>query len=516
MKNLKYILVFLLVTSLTTSCTNFLDTAPTDSLSPEFYYSNEKQMNAALTGVYDVLGDQSLYGNNVFTNLNAASDLSFYRRNNVFNGTMVLNFDASDTDIRDMWRSLYTGINRANLVLDNLQKPEMTDADRAAIEGQALFLRGYYYFQLVSNWGDVPLILNGKVDIDQTNIARTPTKQVYAQIIADMEKAEPLVKGITENGNAGRVSKSAVRGILARVNLYMAGQPLNDASRLPEALKWALAVKSDAVAAHKLNPSYSQVFINYAQEKYDLGESIWEVELWGNRIGNNYQEAGRVGNTNGIQCTNLEEGYSYGFIGATPKLYNLYESTDLRRDWAIGPYSYVGSTNEKKNYTSAEIYQRMSGKFRREYELIEKQKNFTPQNFPLLRYSDVLLMIAEASGPNDLGYNALNEVRRRASAKEYTFANGNRTANPSDYLKIIQDERARELCFEALRNGDLKRWGIYVFSLQQAANFIAQNAPATYKYTALAGQNVSQKHLLYPIPLREIGLNPLLTQNKFW
>src|SRR5690606_10367974 len=150
------------------------------------------------------------------------------------------------------------------------------------------------------------------------------------------------------------------------------------------------------------------------------------------------------------------------------------------------------------------------------YEVIEKQKNFTPQNFPLLRYSDVLLMIAEASGPNVVGYNALNEVRRRAKAKEYTLANLNYTTDPIDFLKIIQDERARELCFEALRVPDLKRWGIYVFSLRQAASFIAQNAPDTYKYAALAGQNVSEKHVLYPIPQRERSLNPLLTQNKNW
>lgn len=516
MKNIKYILVFLFVTGLTTSCEKFLDTEPSDSLSPEFYYANETQLNAALTGVYDVLGDQSLFANSIFTTINAASDLSFYRRNNIFTGSQVLNYDAFDGDIRDMWRSLYTGINRANLVLENLNKAQMDEAKRDVVKGQALFLRGFYYFQLVSNWGDVPLILDGKVDINKTNIARTPAKEVYTQILKDMEAAEPLVKGIREYGHAGRITKSAVRGILARVNLYMAGEPLNDASRLPEALKWAQAVQNDAVAAHQLNPSYSQVFINYAEEKYDINESIWEVELWGNRIGNNYQEAGRVGNTNGIQCGDVNEGYSYGFIGATPKLYKLYEGADVRRDWAVGPYSYVGNTDEKKNFTSAEIYQRMCGKFRRPYELIEKQKNYTPQNFPLLRYADVLLMIAEASGPNAVGYDALNQVRRRAGAKEYTSANGNRTNDPTDYLKIIQDERARELCFEALRNADLKRWGIYLFSLQQEANFISKNAPANYKYAALAGQNVSQKHLLYPIPLREIGLNPFLTQNKNW
>nr|WP_294896698.1 RagB/SusD family nutrient uptake outer membrane protein [uncultured Pedobacter sp.] len=516
MKNFKYIMVIGLLTVFTTSCEKFLDTKPTDTLSPDYYYTTETQMNAALTGVYDVLGNEALYGNSIFTTLNAPTDLSYYRRNNVFSGVQVLNFDASAPEIRQMWQTLYTGINRANLVLANIQKPQMDDAKRDIIKGQALFLRAYYHFLLVSNWGDVPLVLDANVDVNKPNVARTPAKEVYAQILKDMEEAEGLVQDIKTLGFGGRVSKSAVRGILARVNLYMAGAPLNDVSRYPEALKWALAVKNDAVASHQLNPNYNQVFINYAQDKYDTKESIWEVELWGNRIGNNYQEAGRVGNTNGIQCGSTTEGYSYGFIGATAKLYKLYESTDNRRDWAIGPYSYSGQTATKVNWATTDVYQRMCGKFRREYELIEKQKNYTPQNFPLLRYSDVLLMIAEASGPNQVGYDALNEVRRRANAKEFTIANGNYTTNPADYLKIIQDERARELCFEALRVNDLKRWGLYIFNMQQVAADITANAPAAFKYAALAGNNIDQRHLLYPVPLREISINPLLSQNKNW
>ena len=520
MKILKYLGVVLFLVTVNTSCKKFLDTVPTDSLNPEFYYNNENEMNAALTGVYDVLGSESLFGNTYFTIFEAASDLSYYRRNNVFNGPALLNFDASATEVRAMWQTLYVGINRANLVLDNINKPQMDEGKRSVIKGEALFLRSFYYFMLVSNWSDVPLVLDSKVDINNVNMPRTPAKQVYAQILKDMEVAEGLVKGIQDYKYAGRISKSAVRGILARVNLYMAGAPLNDISRYPEALKWAKAVKDDAISGHMLNPNYSQVFINYAQDKYEVKESIWEVEFWGNRIGNNFQESGRVGNTNGIQCSDETEGYSYGFVGATNKLYKLYESTDNRRDWAIGPFSYSGTTATRVNWAPADTYQRSVAKFRREYEIIQKQKNYTPQNFPLLRYADVLLMLAEAenavNGPTTIAYDALNLVRARANAKLYNIANGNLTTDKGEFLKIIQDERARELCFEGLRVNDLKRWGLYIFNMQQSATDISANAPAAFKYSALAGQNITERHLLYPIPLREISINPLLTQNKNW
>lgn len=520
MKKIKYLTIFTLIGVLFTSCEKFLDTEPTDSLSPEFYYNTEAEMNNALAGVYDVLGDQAMYQNSIFTTIFAASDLSYYRRSNTSAGIEVLNYDISDNEIRSMWASLYSGIHRANLLLANIDKPEMDDAKRNAVKGEALFLRGYYYFLLVSNWGGVPLVLDAKSSVNETNIKRSTAAEVYAQVLKDMEEAEPLVKGIREIGFGGRVSKSAVRGILARVNLYMAGEPMNDASRYAEALKWANLVIEDNTAAHDLNPDYSKVFINYAQDKYDINESIWEVEFWGNRIGNAYQETGRVGNTNGIQCGDMNEGYSYGFIGATPTLYNLYEAADTRRDWAIGPFSYKGQTAEKVYWKPADIYQRMAGKFRREYELLEKQKNHTPQNFPLLRFSDVLLMAAEAenevTGPTDYAHDMLNRVRARANAVQFTVLNGNRITDKGDFRKVIQDERARELCFEALRVNDLKRWGLYLFNLRQSAVYITQNAPANFKYSALAGNNVSERHLLFPIPLHEMSLNKLLEQNPGW
>lgn len=528
MKSLKYIVALFLVAGLSTSCQKFLDTVPKDTLSPEFYYNNEKEMDAALAGVYDLLGKETYYGNYAFTFFSAASDISYWRRasgGNAFAGIQVLNYDAQDDNIAGLWKLCYTGINRANLVLANINKPQLTAEKRNQVKGEALFLRAYYHFLLVSNWGDVPLILDSKVDLSKLNVPRTPAKEVYLQIIKDMEEAEPLVKGIRELGYGGRVNKSAVRGVLARVNLYMAGQPVNDASRYAEAAKWALAVKNDAEAAHKLNPSFSDIFIKYAQDKYDIGESIWEVELWGNRIGNAYQEAGRVGNTNGIQFSGEEGiiGFSSGFIGATSLFYKMFESTDARRDWAIAPFQYKGKDITKVPWKPTEIYQRMDGKFRREYETLEKQKNYTPTNFPLLRYADVLLMLAEAeNGRTDaqdpeLKWTALNEVRKRAGVTLYTIAANNRPVGKDAFLKLIQDERARELSGEALRVNDLKRWGIYLTAMANLKTEILSNAPANYQYSALAATNILPKHTLFPVPLSEININSkLLPNNPGW
>src|SRR5690606_9459954 len=107
-------------------------------------------------------------------------------------------------------------------------------------------------------------------DVNDVDIPRASLSEVYAQILADMQGAEDFVSDIRTLGFGGRVNKSAVRGMLARVCLHMAGNPLNDVSKFADARAWAKKVMDDSEAAHRLIPNYSQVFINYAQEKYDI------------------------------------------------------------------------------------------------------------------------------------------------------------------------------------------------------------------------------------------------------
>jgi starch-binding outer membrane protein, SusD/RagB family len=214
-----------------------------------------------------------------------------------------------------------------------------------------------------------------------------------------------------------------VRGILARVNLHMAGAPLRDASRLAEVKKWTKMVMDDAEAGHDLNPSYPQIFINYAQDKYDIKESIWEVELWGNRS-DEYTETGNVGYINGPASTNLVTGRGDAYMSITAKHYDAYQPGDLRKGWNIVFFAYDATGNSgSKTYTpatgeapnEANKFVRHPGKFRREYEVrTPKFPQQTPINMPLLRYADILLMFAEASGPTAEAIAVVNRVRQRS------------------------------------------------------------------------------------------------------
>ncbi len=430
---MRYLCISVLAISLLTlaSCKKFLETDPKDFLAPETYYNTESELNFALTGVYDILGNADLYGDNMFYQYDI-TDEGVYGHAGVVNGVQVYNFSNSNPLIFATWRTLYNGIGRANLLLENINRPVMDEGKRGVIKGEALFLRAYYYFLLVKMWGDVPLILETTKSPEDTQRPRTPLKEVYAQILADLKEAETLVRPIRSLGFGGRANKSAVRGILARVCLHMAGFPLNDKSKYTDARDWAKKVMDDAEAGHALNDSYSQVFINLAADKYDIKESIFEVEFWGNRT-DAYTESGRLGARNSIRCLNVDTGYSLGRINATPRFYARYHPSDDRRDWNIAPYIYGGTNDAQKQYwAESNTWQRSSAKYRRMYEVLTpKSTSFTPINYPVLRYADILLMFAEADNeltatPSAAAINAVSLVRKRGFGKALHGENLNR------------------------------------------------------------------------------------------
>ena len=352
------------------------------------------------------------------------ADEGFCNRTSPSSGPQVYNFEAGHSDVYGFWSSLYVGINRANTLLyylENHQVEGLSQSQFNRIKGEALFLRGYYYFMLVQTFGGVPLILEPTTDPEKIDVPRSTDKEIYEQILKDMTEAEAMVSDIKTIGYGGRVSKSAVRGILARVCLYMAGEPLKDTSKYAEARAWALKVIEDKESNHSLNPSYIQVFINYSQDKYDINESIWEIEFRGNAT-DAYSETGSNGYLNGILSSNAEYGEGFGGVRVTDKLFRAYKFGDVRREWNVSNFNVnsKGSIAFVASTTIATIYTRNAGKFRREYEtLLPRARTVTPINFPLLRYSDVLLMFAEAdneinAGPSQEAIDAVNQVRHRA------------------------------------------------------------------------------------------------------
>lgn len=512
------------------SCKDALKVEPEDFLQPNQFYRNENELNYALNGVYSTLTASNSPYQSVIARLGLDADEGYINYTADINSVADYRVVPTDTKVLGYWTVLYAGINRANFLLQGLEKAPVEETIKSKIKGEALFLRSFLYLLLVNRFGDIPLVLApiSGVKIEDLQIPQTPAKQVYQHILTEMEAASDLVGNAT---NPGRVSKSAVWGIMARTCLYMAGQPINDQSKYAEAKKWAEKVMQAGI--HSLNPDYTQIFINYAQDKYDIKESIWEVEYWGNGAAPFQAAAGFVGRNNGIGTTRDKSiGYSLGALRTTEFLYKLYAANDLRRDWNIAPF-YYNADASKTFWAATHYFHRHCGKFRREYELLTKEEGRTPQNYPLLRYADVLLMYAEAdcmstggSAVSTEALEKLNMVRRRAFGKnplipDVTVDLAN--TNPTDFIDEIKNERARELAFESLRKSDLVRWGnletnmSYVKNeLQAQLNSSSASIKARAEIAVRPYTNFSNRDVTWPIPSYEMGVNKKLKQNKGW
>lgn len=565
MKTIKYFILFLLSIGLV-SC-DFLDKEPYE-LTPETYFNNETELNTFLIGVYNPLMQEFFYGNNYPLNIAGGDDLTFYQRSSPANSIICANANSANSEIMTYWRILYDGINRANIFLENADKnPEISREVRDKAKAEALFLRSFYYFNLVQGWGDVPLHLESAQSVEGLSIPRTDKQTIYDRITEDIKSAIPDLPQADTQTQTGTVTQSAAQGILARIYLFRAGEhyrdnkPADNNSQkyFEEAKKWAEQVKSSNL--HNLADSYSQVFIDICSDRYNstgVRESLWEVEEAGNRITSANFSAGRIGNTLGFGSTTdysasntyknytgmRNPGYSYRFAYASLKLYELYESQEdtERGDWNIAPYEYAYATTGEKEVTGRIYYEgkrpagltsvegmpctdytpaqsvnktRCAAKYRRELEAITpKNKNYTPINFSILRYSDVLLMLAEAenevNGPTALAYECINKVRERA---KLTPLSG---LSKDAFREALKDERAMELCFEALRRWDLIRWGEFYSKMTDMVSYVSKPGWNTGHTYAANYYKVTPAYNYFPIPDWEISTNKAVTQNPGW
>lgn len=542
------------------SC-SFLELEP-KVIAPETFYEKNDDVLYGLAGVYGALNNEAFYGNYYSLMMSSVDDLCYYNREMTAAFPYFFNYGTTDSQVYAAWTEIYKGIKNANEFMEAMTGVRESLDPQMRYYSEARFLRAYYHFILAQAWGDVPLRDSAAKSPSNVQLAATPQAEVLRWCVSEMEQCiDPLPEGM--EGAPSRITRSAVQGILARVCLFMAGttvQGVDSQAMYEKAAHWAHEVIASNL--HRLNDDYTQIFINMIADRYDTTfyESIWEVDFLGNR--QEYWTNGRIGDLMGMQntagTTNFSEwncNYAYGMYNGSLKLWDLYWSndrtedekelpnriTDVRQEWNMAPYNYSG--NAKYNctagfdktpfvfdnkssleYPTAAAGQRNASKWRREtiYEGQQTSKNlYTGINYPLLRYSDVLLMYAEAinevSGANaSEAYDYVKQVRDRAGIK--TLDKGE-YASQESMRQLIRNERGRELCFEGLRKYDLIRWGLFVSEMKRysrwqsderwAGNAMAQRA-------SVLGTNIQEKHIYQPIPATELGVNKLLKQNPMW
>ena len=554
-KYIKYISLLTVLGFLSISCSDFLNEEPQSTWGIDDFYSTQTEADIALAGIFSTFANDAVYGQGLSIIMESGTDEGYYNRRYNENWTVGLyRHTSSDKYVANLWAKLYTGINLSNMFIERLDKTAFEQEDYDRLIAEARFLRAHAYSILVAWYGDVPMPLTSTLDQTANHLAVTADEDVYAQIISDFTNAsEHLYAANDPKYIPGRANKMAAHGLMARAYLKMAGSPINDTNKYALAQAQCEIIIQDGY--HGLNTAngigYRTHFLNYIQNTYDTQESMFEISFaYLREMG--ISADGRIGGVNGVAFNfgGGADGYpgAYAMENVSPLLKNIYSVDDQRKDWNIAGYQYTNK-GDAKEVTDPLAGQYCPGKFRRwepanwddltvtpaegvteAYTLLEAvsspSKNFTSINFPVLRYSDVLLMYAEASnfneGPNALAISYLNMVRDRAGLEDITIENPAAVADKASFFAELVDERAREFCFEGLRKQDLIRWGLLGDKLN-LQNLTIEGEP-TFKNTnenhkayLRAGNFYNEaKHNSLPYPLQEVSLNNNLEQKAGW
>ena len=470
------------------SCSDFLEQNPQTDLSENDFYKTADDILSAVNGVYSSLQEGDIYGNwYVFGEIpsdNTRNQLSgSVTTQNEFDQFYI---DTQNSMIANFWKAAYKVINRTNTVLGRIDGIEINTELANRYKLECKFIRALMYFNLVRVYGDVPLVLKEISISESYDILREPKENVYNQIIADLKEAQDLPVSYS-TAEDGRATQGAAKALLA--NVYMTLHKYAEAETI-----LAEIINSGQYSLLENTPGslnidgYKNVF---SPVNHNSKEGIFEIQFLkggygeGSNYANNFApENSRtnvvaVGGTGGNNIPEMD-------------IYNAYEEGDLRRDFSMS----LGYYDNRKNNEWVE------SRYVCKFMDVPYQNNDASNNYPVIRYADVILMYAEALNQNGKTAEAckyLNMTRRRGFGYQTTETSpvDLQTTDKAQFALMVEQERRVELAFENHRWFDLIRTGRAVEVMRSK------------------GFSLNETNLICPIPQKQIDVNPKLTQNDY-
>jgi hypothetical protein len=467
------------VASLTfNSCNDFLDAENLSSVSEAQQFDSTSDTFTALVGVYSQLAGDDGYGQRLALIYPHSSD--DFRTSGDYNcndrrGIATFGACTTNSELNKPFLKLYSGIERANLCIKNIPLSPVyktgSAADKKQMDrylGEALTLRAQFYYDLIKNWGDVPFQDKPSADMETIYLAKTDRDVIYDRIIDDLATAGNLVPWRSEEGtNAARISKGAVKGLRARIALARAGyslrrnpQQMIQGSNPQKYYQIAYDECKDIMnhtGEHSLNPSYQAVFKALHNNTQDAtNEVIFAIGAFGG----NARTDSKIGYYNGLKHDDNSSWKGGGGINALPVYFYEFSKYDLRRDMNVGIFK-VNNSNQAELVTAISF---TDSKYRKSWTNVTGPSQNLAVDWPMIRFSDVLLMFAEADNeihgsPSQDAVNALKLVRNRA----YTGNLDQVGTIPTDkvgFFNAVVKERLLELGCEGIRKYDLIRWNL--------------------------------------------------------
>ncbi|WEK71626.1 MAG: RagB/SusD family nutrient uptake outer membrane protein [Candidatus Chryseobacterium colombiense] len=470
------------------SCEKDLMLEPENNITQTSFYTTELQIQQALSGVYSAMINSSSRG---------GFDVNFYLlasevRSNNFNAISqngnrdyyaINRFqDTSSTEeVEILWEDAYQLISYANNILARIDAVPFADpATKEQYRSETRFLRAYAYFELMRNFGKVPLVDHPVSPSEAASIPRTDLTTLYSFITSEIEASIGGLKNTYDSKNKGRITKSAAHAMLGRIYLTGYGYPLNNSSYLAKAKEHLFAVIQGEGQYVTFAPNYADLFKSVNDNKYHIFEiqhisgGLSQGSYLPSYVSPTFGTADPLYNAQGSL-------YSSSELGVSQSLLNAYEAGDLRK--AVTVKTQFIAQNGQVDYANYFVKFREGG-------LVITNRYDWPINFPIIRYADVLLMYAEVlnnEGNTSAAVPYLNRIRQRAGLSALSTS-----MSSSDFTTALRKERRVEFAGEGVYWHDLVRWNIAVSVINQAA------ADLKYNYT------ITTNDYLYQIPLSQI------------
>lgn len=495
--------LIILMAGSTVGCKTFLEEHPTGALTTDSSVSSPDIARAFANSAYSQISVLNNRGGG--WGGNNASLLEFMTGKADGNSQTEafkfynLEYDARAFYIDNYWRQCYSGIARCNLALKKISEiPTLPEEQRSGLLAEVRTLRALYYFYLVRMFGDVPKITSLVESLEEVQAPRAKVKEIYDEIIIpDLLEAEKAP--LPWRDTSGKVSKAAVKSLLADVYLTYAGYPVRggDAAYAESAKRSREVIEQ---SGHSLFPEYTDM-INPANR--NTGEFIWQVQH-AKTIRENSLTPVTLPAFMGIARYTDE----YGGLIPRREFVESYEPNDKRtREKQFYYTFYKGHPNDYPAGDPRRDKLELGGYYI--YKYFDKQAidndARSELNFTIYRLADVMLMYAEAAnraegGPSALAYQALNAIRSRAELPPL------QNLSQDAFEQAVWAERYYELAYESKIWFDMVR-------TRKVRNDLTKQFDNFVGHTNLYGKTFTANQLLFPIPQREIDNNRNLTQN---
>jgi hypothetical protein len=525
---------------LVSSCKDYLEIDPLALNTTEYTFSSVSSATAAVIGAYDPLSGDNGYGVRISMYYPLDSDEligsagpSANDRRSISRYTVL----PTNSEITNPWNQLYQGVERANICIQNIPQMALYTSGSATdvaalrrLHGEALTLRAQYLFELIRNWGDVPVQFTPAVSGQDFNLPNSDRLETLTHLIADLKTAEDLVPWRSQAGTANeRITKGAVKALRARLALYRGGYYLKGTTmqRAPDYLDYykitlqecTELMTSAARQEHSLNSSFVEVFKSINELRSEAANEIMFQVGMATATG---ASGSKLGYYNGPRLQNVSGTYgsSQGAVTIAPPYFYAFDSTDTRRDVTITAYGIATTSNFQ---TGVALNVTTDGKFRRDWHNppVTGQVNYLDYNWPLIRYADVLLMFAEAenelNGSTQAAQDALMEVRTRGfggnralAASTLTKAGFSLGSKPGLFNAIV-NERYVEFGGEGIRKYDLLRWNLFETKLNEVKANIEKMAAGQAPY-----QNVPLYMYFRTPTASSLAVNPIQWTRSFY